>query len=116
MASFPHKRGDTFLKTCLLREDDQTTPIDITGWCIQGHVRDEMGVLFASIQVTVTDAPNGAYTIEVPPEITELWPPDERLLADIEYTDAVGVVRSTDTFYIPVLQDITYGVVCGEEA
>lgn len=104
-ASAQHKRGDTFLYAAVLRESKTGPVIDLSGWTIASMIRDADGVLIEELVVTVTDAANGAYTISAAD--TTAWPVGLAYW-DIEYTDTHGVIQSTDTVTVSILQDITF--------
>lgn len=100
-----HKRGDTFLYSATLKETATGPAIDLSGWQIAAMIRDADLNLIDSITVTVTDAAQGEYTLSV--DDTTAWPITKARL-DIQYTDDAGVIRSTDTIGLKIVQDITY--------
>lgn len=98
------KRGDTFLLACTYKEN--ATPVDLSDFDIQSQVRDSMGALVEQLVVSLADqgtAP-GVFTL-APSSNPPDWPVD-LLTCDVQFTKD-GVVRSTQTFEIPVEQDIT---------
>lgn len=103
--SIQHKRGDTFLFEAVLRESKNGPVIDITDWTLESMVRDADSVLIAELDVTVTDAAQGEYTVSA--DDTSDWPVGLAYW-DIQYTDDAGVIRSTDTIALAIIQDITY--------
>jgi hypothetical protein len=104
MASIDHKRGDTFRISVAVTEDDKTTPVDITGWTIRSHVRNG-SVLIAELEYSAIDEANGQYQLLC--EDTTDWP-RATIESDIEYIDLLGDVRSTATYQIEVIKDVTY--------
>lgn len=104
-----HKRGDTYVLQCAYKDEDGVA-IDLTGYTINSKARDEDDVELFSVTngagITITDAANGLFTLQVDIAETELWEP-ARYYQDIEYVLS-GVVKSTETFYLRVKPDITY--------
>lgn len=98
------KRGDTFLFSATV-SDTAGSPINLTGWTIQAQVRNSGGTLIDAAVVTVTDAVNGTYTLTVAD--TTDWAINETYYFDIQYTDSGGIIRSTNTLLIAVVEDIT---------
>lgn len=96
------KRGDTFLVTCQAVIDG--VPVDLTGWSIRSHVRDRKDALLGDLQVTITDAAQGSYSLRH--DDTTAWPAGQNY-CDIEYTTDAGQVISTDTIEVRVAKDIT---------
>lgn len=94
-----HKRGDTFLFSCTRADTD------LTDWTIASQVRDISLNLIATCDVTITDAAEGKFTVQV--DDTTAWPID-LLLWDIQYTDNAGIIQSTETVRVKVKQDVTY--------
>lgn len=99
-----HKRGDTYKIAITVTEDDNVTPINITDWTIRSQVR-RRDTLIAELSFEITDGINGKYTLQC--EDTTDWPLG-KLFTDIEYTDLLGSVVSSETFEIYVIRDITY--------
>lgn len=94
----PFKRGDTFsLEATAIGED-------ITTWTIQSQIRDNSGTLISELDITKTDAANGKYTLTHDGS-TSSWPL-KMLYCDIQYTVG-GVISSTETFRIEMIEDIT---------
>lgn len=92
------KRGDTFSLQATANGED------ITSWTIQSQIRDASGTLVSELVVTKTDAINGEYSL-AHSGTTDAWPL-KVLYCDIQYTVG-GVVASTETFRIEVIEDIT---------
>lgn len=104
MATFIHKRGDTFSLSSSV--ENEGVAVDITGWTIESQVRQSDDTLVQALTVTITDAVNGLFTISATALQTESWP-IASLLCDIEFTEPSGEVNSTETFTISVQKDIT---------
>lgn len=92
------KRGDTFSLQATANGEDITT------WTIQSQIRDNSGTLISELDITKTDAVNGEYTLTHDGS-TSSWPL-KMLYCDIQYTVG-GVISSTETFRIEVVEDIT---------
>lgn len=102
-----HKRGDTLLWNCQYTNPDGS-PVDLTGYVIKAQFRDKSGTLIYDFSplIAVTDTANGLYTINAPAAATSPWPIVDGEF-DIEYTNASGVVTSTETGTLSVVKDIT---------
>ena len=104
-----HKIGDTFKYTCIYSDADGVG-IDLTGSSIdvQAKINAESDVKLFDLSIgsgiTVTDAVNGEFEMLV--DDTTAWEIGI-YQCDIQYTDASGVVSSTETFEIEVIQDVT---------
>lgn len=103
--SITHKRGDTFLFSAALRASKTGPATDVTDWDITSMIRDAEDVLIDEITVTVTDAANGAYALRV--DDTTAWPIGTAYW-DIQYIDDSGIIRSTETIQVQIIEDITY--------
>lgn len=62
-------------------------------------------MLVEELVSAITNANNGEYSLTA--EDTTEWPLGI-LVMDIEYTDTLGFIHSTETFEIDVLKDVTY--------
>jgi len=96
------KRGDTFILVCVYKVDDVPTSID--NLTIASQIRQANGSLVANMAVEPDDL-NPARFFLTPDTETTTWPLDV-LQCDIEITDD-EFVRSSQTFFIPVVKDIT---------
>ena len=103
-AEIEHKRGDTYKIAVVLTESDGTTPIDMTGWTVRSQVRRRK-TLISTLDVTYDDRVNGEFTLSL--DDTTDWPVCE-LSSDIEYTDGNDDVKSSETYTISIIGDITY--------
>jgi hypothetical protein len=102
----PLKVGDTFGLTATYKVAG--VPTAITQQTFASQVRTEGGTLIATLNVTVAaDQVANVGKFHLTTSIgTQSWPADADLFCDIQVSDG-GVVRSTDTFVIPTVQDIT---------
>jgi hypothetical protein len=98
------KRGDTYHIDVAVTEADGTTPVDLTDWTVRSHVR-RRDALIAELDFTAVDLAAGEYSLSY--DDTTEWPLG-RLSTDIEYTDSTGIIRSTETYIISVIRDVTY--------
>ena len=99
-----HKRGDD-LSLPLLAQDSEGNPLDITDWVIACDLTYARK-LVSSLVVTVTDAPNGEFTLSLDKDLTSQWPIRE-LRTDIQIDRPEIGRKSTRTFIINVLRDQT---------
>lgn len=102
----PLKVGDTFGLTATYKVAG--VPTAITQQTFASQVRTEGGTLIATLNVTVAadQVANVGKFYLAASSGTQSWPADADLFCDIQVSDG-GVVRSTDTFVIPTVQDIT---------
>ena len=67
-------RGDDFVIPMTLTDpENNSTPVDITGWTIASQVRYARK-LISDLDVTITNGTAGKFTIALPKEQTALWP------------------------------------------
>lgn len=101
----PIKRGDTFNLACTYKQNG--VAYDLTNFTIRSQVRDSSGALIEELAVAKADqATNpGVFVLSAADPMD--WPVDV-LSCDIQFSDAEGVVRSTQTFQIPVVEDVTH--------
>ncbi len=99
----PIKRGDTFTVACTYKEDG--IPTSVAPYTIRAQVRNSRLKLIAELVVSKANQSEspGVFTLSGG-EID--WNPSQ-YQCDIEFVDNEGVVRSSQTFNIPVEQDIT---------
>jgi len=103
----PLKLGDTFGLTATYKVGG--IPTAITSETFASQIRTEDGVLVATLQVTVSGdqvANAGKFHLALVSGSTQNWPADADLYCDIQVSNG-GVVRSTETFVIPTVQDVT---------
>ena len=106
------KRGDTLVWTLYFTNDDDT-PIDLTGRSIRMQARanpedDPIFDLSIGSGITIIDSANGKYEARISSVETSGFFP-RNYFVDIEYSSLTGgdLVRSTDTFILTILKDIT---------
>ncbi len=102
-SAFTVKRGDTF-DIPLQRLDADGNAVDITGMVVKAQLK--YGATVHELVETVTDAPNGKVTIGAPASDTINWEL-RRHKCDVQYTTSGGVVSSSDTFHVDVIEDVT---------
>lgn len=90
------------------------SPVDLTGGSLRMLIEKKHGgtdyVTLTSSPaagITITDAANGEAAIEVEGAETATWPSNCVLHADLEFTDAGGLVRTLVKFEIAVIEPIT---------
>lgn len=102
----PIKRGDTFELSCVYKQDGAA--IDITALSIRSQVRDEYGVLVEELTVTKSNQATypGMFSLAAAAPIA--WAAS-MVSCDIQFSSA-GLVQSTQTFKIPIVDDVTQEV------
>jgi hypothetical protein len=98
------KRGDTLIMN-VAATDDAGNPANLTGWSIRSQLR-QGDTLIDTLVFTGTDLANGLFSLKNGAAGTSAYPVTT-LVCDIEYTDASGVVTSTETFAVVVTADVT---------
>lgn len=96
------KRGDTMLLAVTYKVDG--IPADISTIDIASQIRTQNGSLIATMDVDKLVA-TGQFTLTPVNPDTSAWPLGN-LLCDIEFTQS-GNIRSTETFGIVVVEEIT---------
>jgi hypothetical protein len=101
------KRGDSFTVSCTYKVDGVAT--SVTGFGIRSQLRQTNKTLVSNLVITFADQSSspGIFFL-TSGSSTEDWP-IETLLCDIEITQT-GAIRSTNTFAVPVVRDITLPV------
>lgn len=99
----PIKRGDTFNMICTYKENG--VPSDLTQYEIHSQFRDSGDALVQTLLVTKANQAlyPGVFTLTAPD--ASVFPIDT-LRCDIQFVEG-GTTRSTQTFYIPVQEDVT---------
>jgi hypothetical protein len=96
------KRGDTFSLACIYKVDNVAT--SVSAYDIDSQVRDSQGNLIQTL--TVTKLPEtGSFTLTADAEDTASWP-QSVLKCDLQFSEN-GIVRSTETFNVVVVNEIT---------
>ena len=101
----PIKRGDTFTLACTYKQNGVV--YDVTNFTIRSQVRDSEGMLVSELTVTKADQSTNPGVFVLAAAGATAWPVDI-LSCDIQFSDSEGVVRSTQTFKIPVVEDVTH--------
>lgn len=99
------KRGDTFQLACTYKVEGVAQ--SVTAFTIESQVRDSLGGLVATLAATLANQSTspGQFTLAPVNPDTSAWQTGN-LQCDIEIASG-GVIRSTVTFVIPVVEDIT---------
>lgn len=104
MTTITHKRGDTFtLAVTEYLDAEMQSPRDLTGVTITCQMRHPWGEDLVSLTPALTDAAAGTFTLTAAD--TEAWRIG-KWSCDIEF-DEGGVVNSSETFAIDVVEDVT---------
>jgi len=102
MKQIKFKRGDTFNLTCTYKVNGVATSVsDID---IDSQIRDNRGALVQDLAVTKLVG-TGEFTLIATATETAEWPTSV-LRCDVQFSEG-GSVRSTQTFDVVVLEDIT---------
>jgi hypothetical protein len=97
------KKGNTFLAACTYKELGIVTSVaDID---IYSQVRDEFGLLVCSLNVEKANQITNKGVFYLRTSHTSNWP-EGNLACDIRFENT-GNIRSTQTFFIPVIDEIT---------
>lgn len=98
------KQGDTFELFCV-RRDNSGAVVPLTGLTVKSQMVKGEGSL-VDLTVTITDTANGAFTLSKTAAETDLLEIG-RYECDIQFTSDLGIVTSTNTFLITIVEDIT---------
>ena len=109
MQNVKFKRGDTVSIGALWRSGG--TPVDLTDITITSQVRPTADDVTVTLTFTITKADQttnpGEYTLGADAATTALLTPGN-YVCDVQYVEDVGgVTRSTETFSVVVLPDVT---------
>jgi len=105
-------RGDSDVFTVTFK-DSTGTPIDITGWEVRYTVREnyaetsivsDTNAAISSL-ATITIGTDGVAEFNVTPSQTQIDPKEYRY--DIQYKDALGVIKSIPSGILVVSSDVT---------
>lgn len=99
----PIKRGDSFNMSCVYKENG--VPANLTQYTINSQLRDSADNLVQTLIATKADQSSlpGAFALSAID--TSVFPID-LLRCDIQFVEG-QTVRSTQTFFIPVEEDVT---------
>lgn len=101
----PIKQGDSFLLACTYKQNGVAT--DVTAYTIRSQVRDSADNLVQELNVSKANQTTNPGVFILSAGVTNLWPID-LLRCDIQFSEGT-TVRSTQTFYIPIEEDVTHG-------
>lgn len=100
-------RGDDFSITMTLTDPNNAdAPVDLTDWGITSHLRNSRK-LVAELDVVITNAVAGEFTISKNATNTATWPVRE-LKCDIQFDRPITGRISSQTLVIDVQEDQTY--------
>lgn len=102
MKQIKFKRGDTFSLACTYKVGG--TPSSVSAFDIESQIRNKRGLLISTLNATKLVA-TGQFTLTPEDSDTSGWPIDV-LQCDIQMSEG-GTIRSTDTFSIVVVEEIT---------
>jgi len=102
MAQIRFKRGDTFTLSCVYKVDN--VPSDVTNVQIKSQVRNRRYELIQELTV-VKSGDVGEFSLSASSADTTIWPV-KILYCDVQFT-VDGIVRSSQTFEINVIEEIT---------
>ena len=100
----PIKRGDSFLMACTYKQGDVPTSVEL--FSIRAQVRDSSDNLVQELIVTKADQAGNPGVFVLSAGIISGWPID-LLRCDIQFSEE-QTVRSTQTFMIPVEENVTH--------
>jgi hypothetical protein len=102
MNQIQFKRGDTFLLTCTYKVNGVAT--SVASLTIDSQIRNNVKVLVQDL-IVYKQISTGVFTLSATAEETADWPVSV-LRCDVQFSEN-GIVKSTDTFAISVIEDIT---------
>lgn len=100
----PIKRGDSFILACTYKQNGVPTNVD--QFLIRAQVRDSSDALVQALVVSKANQSTNPGVFTLSAGIIDGWPID-LLRCDIQFSEE-ETVRSTQTFFIPVEEDITH--------
>lgn len=103
--SVTHKRGDSLSWSCAYA-DAAGTAIDLTGYTILAQLRDRDDALLAALTVANRNDAGGTFDLTAAAAVTDDWSPGS-YVCDVELTSSGGTVRSTETFVVRVIADVS---------
>ena len=107
MAISKHKRGDTFDRSGTITVLQNGSPVaDLTGWTGASQMRGVRASLIVQFDFQWINAAQRLARLRAP-DGTDTWPVGEAKI-DIQLTSPSGVIVSTDTMTLEVVQDITH--------
>ena len=104
----PFKRGDTFALSGVFRQNG--VAMQLATQSIRSQLRTSTGQLVATLTASIdpdqTVNPGRFYLALADPSLSATFPAPANLYCDVEVHDG-GMVRSTETFVVPVVPDIS---------
>lgn len=100
----PIKRGDSFILACTYKQDGVPTNVD--PFLIRAQVRDSSDALVQALVVSKANQTSNPGVFVLSAGTIDTWPID-LLRCDIQFSEG-ETVRSTQTFHIPVEEDVTH--------
>jgi hypothetical protein len=103
------KRGDTLRLGCAAKTEEGL-PIDLYNYTVTSQVRTISGDLVSTLESQWIDRTQGTFELRVPGDGRTTGWPVGNLEIDIQYNyffDTDQVVRSSETFFIRLLKDVT---------
>lgn len=101
------KRGDDWSLVGVYKEND--VGVDITNYTIRSQLRDANMSLVCELTVTKSNqiTTPGGFVLSIPAGTdTSIWPTGN-LQSDIEFVPPGGKKKSTETFLVPVVEEVT---------
>lgn len=102
------KRGDGFSLTCTWKENG--VPAALTGLTISAQIRNPQNMKLVATLLTTPAidqvANKGVFTLTPVNPSTSAWPIG-KMICDIEVINADGLKRSSDSFVVPIIEDVT---------
>lgn len=98
------KRGDTLSLVCVYKSEGE--PSSVEGMEIKSQIRKSDRTLVCNLDATITDQEENPGQFILTPDVDTKDFPIALLYCDIEITEG-GAKRSSDTFQISVVEDIT---------
>lgn len=100
----PVKRGDSFILACTYKQNGVPTSVELFN--IRAQVRDSSDALVQALLVEKANQTTNPGVFVLNAGIIDEWPID-LLRCDIQFSEG-ETVRSTQTFFIPVEEDVTH--------
>lgn len=99
----PIKQGDSFILACKYKQDGVAVSVEL--YTIRAQVRDSSENLVQELAVSKANQTTNPGVFTLSAGIISSWPID-LLRCDIQFSEG-ETVRSTQTFFIPVVEDVT---------
>ena len=107
MTTAKHKRGDTFDRSGALTMTVNGTPVtNLTGWTGTCQISTGYGSVITTLTFAWLDASQSLARVYAPAG-TNSWPVGAAVM-DIQLTSPSGVIVSTDTSQIEIVEGVTH--------